>query len=215
MNAIKLIHHVVEGELNIGESKLWGDPDLPHSFDFPVYKDEEGDKVHYTFIGQINCTQAAPYDKQNRLPKEGMLYFFGKIEYYLGDFLCDPVGDAFWKPGDVKVLYYPRNDYENFERVVLIDDDDNPISIREHKIDFEAVEDQGSEYDTKLLGLPAYLADDVDLDKYTLLLQLDSDDIDDEHTLNFMDWGQLLFLIPTADLERPSFKNVIAYLASS
>ena len=52
MNAIKLIHHVVEGELNIGESKLWGDPDLPGSFDFPVYKDEEGDKVHYTFIGK-------------------------------------------------------------------------------------------------------------------------------------------------------------------
>ncbi len=220
MNIIKISPQPYEGDLNIAQSKMWGSADLPHTFKYPTYPDEEGDDCHYVFVAQINCEEAAPFDKDNRLPHTGMLYFFAKIDYYMGEFLAEPMCDGFWDMGDVKVLYYPKNDYENFERVVLIDDDDQEIAPKEQRIVFESVEegDDNVVYDHKLLGRPAYLADDVDPEKYALLFQLDSCDIEDGVTLNFMDWGQLLFLIPVKDFigeGKKTFKNVRGYLASS
>ena len=220
MNIIKILPQPYQGELDIAQSKMWGSVDLPHTFKYPTYKDEEGDDCHYVFVAQINCLQVAPFDKDNRLPHKGMLYFFAKIDYYMGEFLAEPMCDGFWDEGDVKVLYYPNNDYENFERVVLIDDDDLEIAPKEQQIIFESVEegDDNLIYDHKLLGRPAYLADDVDPEKYALLFQLDSCDIQEGVTLNFMDWGQLLFLIPVEDFSgegRRSFKYVRGYLASS
>lgn len=220
MNIIKINPQPYEGDLNIAQSKMWGSADLPHTFKYPTYEDEEGDDCHYVFVAQINCEEVAPFDKENRLPHTGMLYFFAKIDYYMGEFLAEPMCDGFWDLGDVKVLYYPKNDYENFERIILIDDEDQEIAPKEQRIVFESLEEEGESlvYDHKLLGRPAYLADDVDFDKYALLFQLDSCDIQEGMTLNFMDWGQLLFLIPVKDFigeGKKTFKNVVGYLASS
>lgn len=217
MNTIKVIPTATGGDdIVLGGSKMWGNPDLPSSFSFPTYKDEEGDECHYLFVAQINCLEMAPYDLEGRLPHQGMLYFFAKIEYYMGDYLTDPIGEGFWDKGDVKVLYYPKNDFENFDQVILIDDDDVEIAPKEQKITFESKDEKfGLEYEHKLLGHPPYIADDIDPDKYALLFQLDSCDVQEDLVLNFMDWGMLYFLIPVEDLSKPSFKNVVGYLASS
>ena len=105
MNIIKINPQPYEGDLNIAQSKMWGSADLPHTFKYPTYEDEEGDDCHYVFVAQINCEEVAPFDKENRLPHTGMLYFFAKIDYYMGEFLAEPMCDGFWDLGDVKVLY--------------------------------------------------------------------------------------------------------------
>ena len=65
-------------------SKWWGDPDFPEQMEYPTVKvtDEDGDTFDYplTFICQINCEDIAAFDPENRLPHEGMLYFFGAID---------------------------------------------------------------------------------------------------------------------------------------
>lgn len=197
-------------------SKFWGNPDLPKTFSFPTYKDAEGEESHYNFVCQINCSEAAPFDTEGKLPHHGMLYFFAQIDYYMGDiFFSEPLPEGWWPKEGVKVYYYPKEDWENFETLVLLDDDDEEIAMREQKIDFETIEEGGVIDGHKLLGAPSYLCDEIDLSEHTLLLQVDSCELEDGNELLFMDCGMLYFLIPKTDIEKPSFKNVRGYLASS
>ena len=73
-------------------SKIGGNPDVPETFTWPVYRIlENGKEVpHYpetplSFVAQFNLEEIAGYDKDNVLPHRGMLYFF----YELGDIFCD------------------------------------------------------------------------------------------------------------------------------
>ena len=75
-----------------GMSKIGGNPDVPETFTWPVYRVlENGKEVpHYpetplSFVAQFNLEEIAEYDKDNVLPHHGMLYFF----YELGDIFCD------------------------------------------------------------------------------------------------------------------------------
>lgn len=218
MSAIKISAEYSENELPICTSKFWGNPDLPKTFTFPTYKDEEGDESHYDFVCQIKCSELIPYDTENRLPHKGMLYFFAQVGYYLGDiYFCEPMPSSWWPSNGVKVLYYPHEDWENFEQVILLDDEDEEIALREQKITFKTASSISDSFNDghQLLGFPSYIADEIDSSKYALLLQVDSCDLEDGITLNFMDWGMLYFLIPVTDLTKPSFKNVRGYLASS
>ena len=77
-----------------GMSKIGGNPDVPETFTWPVYRVlENGKEVpHYpetplSFVAQFNLEEIAEYDKDNVLPHHGMLYFF----YELGDLFCDVV----------------------------------------------------------------------------------------------------------------------------
>ena len=215
MNIIRVTPHPVEeDELPIGASKMWGSPDLPHSFDFPTYQDEEGDDVHYVFMCQLNCAELAPYDKEGRLPHKGMLYIFAKLDYVLGDFLAEPMPSGFWNKGDVKVLFWPHDDMDSLEEVILLDDDDGEVALPPCRLEFSAAEETEPEDGYKMLGTPAYLADGIDMSRNTLLFQLDSCEENAPAELRLMDCGMLYFLIPTADLGH-TFKNVTAYLASS
>lgn len=220
MKSIKMAYKYTEGELSLCASKFWGNPDLPKTFSFPTYKDAEGGESHYDFVCQIRCSDLVPFDTEGRLPHKGMLYFFAQIGYYLGDiFFCDPLPGGMWPKDGVKVFYYPKEDWENFQSLVLLDDDDEEVALREAAISFSSFEEgqncSGAADGHKLLGAPAYLSDEIDFEKYTLLLQLDSCELDDGAELNFMDCGMLYFLIPREDIGKPSFKNVRGYLASS
>lgn len=217
MNIIRIIPHACEEkDLPSGASKMWGSPDLPHSFNFPTYKDEEGDDVHYVFMCQINCSDLAPFDKENVLPHKGMLYIFARLDYALGDFLAEPMPSGFWDREDVKVLFWPHDKTETLEENVLIDDDGIEVAPRPYRLEFSCVEeDAGAPYDGyKMLGTPAYLAEEIDMSRYRLLFQLDSCEENDRTELNLMDCGMLYFLIPYEDLGC-TFRNVTAYLASS
>jgi hypothetical protein len=60
-----------EGEIEIGQSKSGGSPDLPTGIEWPYWQDKP-----LIFMMQIRLSQVAPFDSQNLLPYRGMLYFF-------------------------------------------------------------------------------------------------------------------------------------------
>lgn len=60
-----------EKNIEIGESKFGGEPDLPIHTDWPKYQDES-----LIFLAQINLKEIQEFYKNDLLPKSGMLYFF-------------------------------------------------------------------------------------------------------------------------------------------
>ncbi|MBQ3760524.1 MAG: DUF1963 domain-containing protein [Clostridia bacterium] len=57
----------------IGASKMGGMPDLPFGTNWLRH---EFDSTPLSFICQIDFAEVKPYDKENKLPDHGMLYFF-------------------------------------------------------------------------------------------------------------------------------------------
>ena len=187
------------------QSKWWGNPNMPVGFDVPD---------DLTFICQIRCDEIAEFDKENLLPHKGMLYFFAEIDYYFGHFdsYCP---DGYWDNEDVKVFYVEDIDNQTFEQVVFVDDDDNPVALKELRIVFS---NSGPMCETnKMLGEP-YNREWEDWDApyngWTELLQVDSDDYEGA-TLNFMDWGMLHILINPKDLKNKDFSNVTSIVCST
>ena len=79
--AIKLSVQPTERILFCG-SKWWGDPDMPANMEYPTIEvTEDGETYDYplTFICQINCTDIAPFDAENKLPHAGKLYVLAAI----------------------------------------------------------------------------------------------------------------------------------------
>ncbi len=85
MNSIKINYTPVEGDQLTGQSKWWGQVDMPEGMEHPMipYNDEYGDDP-LTLVCQIRCADLAPFDTENLLPHEGILYFFADIDYYVG-----------------------------------------------------------------------------------------------------------------------------------
>lgn len=61
-----------EKELELGQSKIGGKPDLPESISWQ--KDSEENSL--AFVAQINFAEVAAFDTEEVLPKTGILYFF-------------------------------------------------------------------------------------------------------------------------------------------
>lgn len=200
-------------EIPLGCSKMWGGPDLPEDFDFPMFKDEVGDEYHYRFVCQIDCREAAPFDSEGLLPKTGILYFFARIGYYFSNSFDDePRNSGWWDLSDTKVIYVADNDDKHLAEAILLDDDDQPIAPADERITFEAGIPQAGH---QLLGKPSYLAEELEEDPdRLLLLQLDSCQAGDEE-LNFCDCGMLYFTIRREDLLKKDFSKVQGYLATS
>ena len=105
--AIKLSLQPTERILFCG-SKWWGDPDMPENMQYPtITVNEEGETYDYplTFICQINCEDIADLDIENKLPHEGMLYFFGAIDEILGYEAPYKNGKGEWAKGNFVVKY--------------------------------------------------------------------------------------------------------------
>lgn len=120
-------------------SKWWGDPDMPENMQYPTVED-----YPLTFICQINCEDIAPFDKTGRLPHEGMLYFFGAIDGYLG--YGSPVenGAGEWPKGHFVVKYAKSINFETFQSCILVDEDDQPLTEPELEITFEECADDSA-----------------------------------------------------------------------
>jgi len=216
--SIKLDRITSENELHICESKFWGSPDMPETFSFPTYKDEEGDESVYEFICQINCQDLIKLDTDNLLPHKGMLYFFARLGYYIGDFFPDKpfkIGEN--EKQACKVIYTPREDYENFVEMTLVDDEDEEMAFPAQKINFEkspSLLNSESKDFIKLLGDTDCKKDGDNIlnENESLLFQISSCMIDSEVDLTFSNNGILSFIIPTDDLTKnKTFKNVYPY----
>lgn len=185
-------------------SKWWGDPDMPENMQYPTIEavDEDGEKMDYplTFICQINCEDIAPFDKEGRLPHEGMLYFFGAIDEYLG--YGSPVenGVGEWPKGHFVVKYAKSINFETFQSCILVDDDDQSLTEPELEITFSECED-GSEGHLMLA--------DGDSDEMTGLIRLVSDPA---IGLDFSEHMALSVLMKNSDLKFGNWKKTKAIL---
>ena len=85
-----------EEQIPVGSSKSGGYPDLPPSIPFPtlcgytITNNHNGSMEHYNesamqLVAQINLSEIAEYDRDDKLPKQGMLYFFWSGEIIMED----------------------------------------------------------------------------------------------------------------------------------
>lgn len=194
-------------------SKWWGDPDFPEHMEYPTVKvtDEDGESFDYplTFICQINCEDIAPYDEEGMLPHEGMLYFFGAIDEYLGYGSYTHNGRGEWPKGEFVVKYARNINFETFQSCILVDDDDRQLTEPEMEMEFYRCEDDVMGF--RLLGLPYY--DDVKngYPEHVSLLQLVEDD---ELNMKFHDCGTLNVMMKMSDLRFGNWKKARACLHS-
>lgn len=185
-------------------SKWWGDPDMPENMLYPTIEavDEDGEKMDYplTFICQINCEDIAPFDKEGKLPHEGMLYFFGAIDEYLG--YGSPVENAVgeWPKGHFVVKYAKSINFETFQSCILVDDEDQSLTEPELEITFSECEDDAEGH---------LMLADGDSDEMTGLIRLVSDPA---IGLDFSENMALSVVMKNSDLKYGNWKKTKALL---
>ena len=189
-------------------SKWWGDPDMPENMQYPTVKvTEEGETYDYplTFVCQINCEDIAPFDKENKLPHEGMLYFFAAIDKWICYDSPTENGVGEWSKGHFVVKYAKTINFETFQSCMLVDDEDQTLTEKEMKITFSECADD--EKCIKILGTPS--SSDI-CSKYESLMNLlqivRSEGLDLEFD------GELNLMIKPSDLGYQNWKKTIAYL---
>ena len=126
-------------------SKWWGDPDMPENMQYPTMEiTEDGETYDYplTFICQINCEDIAAFDKEGKLPHEGMLYFFAAIDDYIGyeSPIHNPEGE--WPKGRLVVKYAKSINFETFQTCMLVGDEDEQLTEPELGITFSECGDE-------------------------------------------------------------------------
>jgi uncharacterized protein YwqG len=65
-----------ESEINVGQSKIGGQPDLPQNQTW--FKEDNGKSL--SFLAQINLNETNQFDSANQLPSSGLIYFFYSAE---------------------------------------------------------------------------------------------------------------------------------------
>ncbi|MDE6300814.1 MAG: DUF1963 domain-containing protein [Muribaculaceae bacterium] len=215
MKPIYLILEAPESGISQCASRFWGNPDLPENTPYPMYIDDEGDEFPYWFICQINLEELASYDPDNLLPHKGLLSFFAKIDRYMDSFAATDCISGYVSGADaVRVLYFPALD--NMREVVLVDDDDNPVTPSELSIRFSTNNvENGDEHE--LFAPPTHREWenwDSPFEDRIILLQIDSFSGED-FELNFMDCGVLDLLISREDLKKRDFSDVRGIVLST
>ncbi len=194
------------------QSKWWGNPDLPPQVEYPTFKvKEDGEEFDYplTFICQIDCEDIAPYDKEGRLPHEGMLYFFAAIDEYIG--YDSPIHEGLgkWTAKTVVVKYSKTINMETFNSCILVDDEEQELAEPEMGIEFSECDELAD--GIKLLGLPFFEDVRRENEGCINLLQLDEDE---ELEMRFYDCGMLNILIKDSDLGFGNWKRSFGFLHS-
>ena len=194
-----------------GQSKWWGEPDMPETLAYPeALVTEDGDSWQdpLTFVCQIRLEDIAALDAEGLLPHEGMLYFFAALDYFLGDIEAPSYpGMGQWQSQHFRVLYAPNCEALHTHHVLAADG--TPANLPAEAITFTASDanDDGQ----RLLGLP-YIEDVREAMPGMLsLLQVDEDD---RWGLTFHDCGTLNFLIRPDDLKKRQWDKVACYLFS-
>ena len=193
-------------------SKWWGDPDFPEHMEYPTVKvkDEEGETLDYplTFICQINCEDIAQFDPEGKLPHEGMLYFFGAIDGYLGYETYTDNGPGEWPKGQFVVKYAKNINFETFQSCILVDDDDQPLTEPEMEMEFFACDDDANI--SRILGNPSGNEVKRNYQDHISLLHLVNNQ---EIALNFGENGILQTLMKDSDLRFQNWKRALTHLS--
>ena len=207
--AIRLTLNKTERILFCG-SKWWGDPDMPENMQYPTVEvTEDGETFDYplTFVCQINCEDIAPYDKEGKLPHEGMLYFFAAMDEWLGYESPTGNGAGEWTKGHFVVKYAKTINFETFQTCMLVGDDDQQLTEGELEIVFSECEDE--EDGIKMLGISSKEKTRSGYPELLNLMQITSDEV---AGIGFPDGMTLNLLIKESDLGFGNWKKTKAYL---
>ena len=201
--------HIEEGAMRYeplkGASYFWDAPQLPSEDMYPWTTDENGNKYPMQFICQLNCKELP---ENGLLPRQGMLWFFGEVDYFLGYDVEAPCGMGLWPKESIKVLYADV-DSSLLKRVNFFTEDD---MIPPHEISMRS--GTGKYLCFTLLGEPYEEEVSQEFgDEWTQLLQLDSD-ANEHFDLRFFDEGLLYLMIEKKRLLNGDFSNVQAYMTS-
>ena len=191
-------------------SKWWGDPDMPENMEYPTIQvEEEGETIDYplTFVCQINCEDLIPFDLEEQLPHEGMLYFFAAMDKWLGYESPTDNGTGEWSKGHFVVKYAKTINFETFRSCILVDDEDQSLTEPELEIQFAECEPEAQGH--KLLGLPFY--EDI-RNGYPEMINLLQISNDEELGIRLSDSGNINLMIKPSDLKFGNWKKVTAYL---
>lgn len=207
---IKIETHLADSPLT-GQSKWWGEPDMPDDLDYPELTVSEDGESWYdplTFICQIRCEELEPFDPEGLLPHEGMLYFFAALDYFLGDMDAPSYpGMGKWQPQYFCVLYSPT--CETLHTHHIVHEDGTPATLPAEALIFSPCHEHGD--GLRLLGLP-YIEDvREDMPGMLSLLQVDEND---RWGLTFHDCGTLNFLLTPDDLQKRRWDKTQCYLFS-
>ena len=205
--AIRLTLNKTERILFCG-SKWWGDPDMPENMQYPTVEvTEDGETFDYplTFVCQINCEDIAPYDKEGKLPHEGMLYFFAAIDEWLGYESPTTQGKGEWPKGHFVVKYAKTINFETFQTCMLVDDNDQQLTEGELEIVFSECDDDAE--GIRLLGRPDSAL--TGYEEFENLLQMTSDAASG---MEFPDGAVLNLMMKGSDLKFGNWKKTKAYL---
>lgn len=194
MNGIKLKISKPKDKLPAGSSKLFGNPDVWDGFEWP-YIEEKGEKYDLTFMCQINCADAAAFDKKELFPKTGILYFFYDLDT-MPESPDEKSARVLWYNGDMSVLH----------EMILTDEDGNSLAFSEQRIDFD-VADADEKSSSLLLGDMTQSCDFIN-DRLPLLSigSLETEDAE----IRFQDNGVLCFYIEKEKLGACDFSEVKA-----
>lgn len=207
--AIRLKLNKTERILFCG-SKWWGDPDMPENMQYPTVEvTEDGESFDYplTFVCQINCEDIAPFDKEGKLPHEGMLYFFAAIDEWLGYESPTQQGEGEWPKGHIAVKYAKNINFETFQTCMMVDDEGQQLTEGELEIILEECEDDAE--GIKLLGTPSGSAVKGKYPDLLNLLQMASEPVSG---MNFPEGMTLNLMIKDSDLGYGNWKKTKAYL---
>ena len=127
MNGIDLTFSEEKKKLPIGASKFLGNPDVWDGFEWPYYT-ENRENYDLTFMGQINCAEAAAFDTEGVLPKTGMLYFF----YDMDEMPQEPADK-----NAARAIHYD-GDCSSLVEMLRTDHEGNDMGFREMKIHFHS-----------------------------------------------------------------------------
>ena len=189
-------------------SKWWGDPDMPENMQYPTIEvTEDGETFDYplTFVCQINCEDIAAFDPENKLPHEGMLYFFAAMDKWLGYDSPTKNDLGEWTKGHFVVKYAKAINFETFQSCMLVDDEDQALTEREMEIVFSACEDD--EKCIKMLGTPSSADVAQKYEGLVNLLQIvRAENLDVEFD------GELNLMMKESDLHFGNWKKTIAHL---
>ena len=146
-NTIRLYQKATnENDIAIGQTKIGGKPDLPNEITwvtetnivettekkFLIFnsKKEETVTKSLSFIAQINLTETSLFDKDNLLPKTGVLYFFYSAEQ-------EAWGFDYKDKNKFKVIYWD-GDFSKLKRTEFPNDLPNYSCLKPCSVDIKS-----------------------------------------------------------------------------
>ena len=183
---------------------------MPENMQYPTVTGfEDGETFDYplTFICQINCEDIAAFDPENKLPHEGMLYFFAAVDKWLGYESPTANDRGEWTRGHLVVKYAKTINFETFQSCMMVGEEGESLTEPELEICFEQCEDDAE--GIKLLGVSSKPEVREKYPEMINLLQLNNNEA---LAMDFGEGSVLNLLFKESDIKFGNWKKGVAYL---